>query len=132
MINQTENNFLDISKLLSGEIKEIPFDFMANAFPEEGEIAVSSLRFSGAAKDVSGFIRLIGTISGEFSAPCGRCLAPVKESFSIDIDLSVVNAPTESEEETVFAEGQKVDLDAIVNECVQLNLPLRLLCREDC
>ena len=37
MINQTVNNFLDISKLLSGEIKEIPFDFMANAFPEEEE-----------------------------------------------------------------------------------------------
>ncbi len=133
MINQTVNNFLDISKLLSGEKSEIPFDSEAFEFlGDEGGIAVSSLRFSGAAKDVSGFIRLIGTITGEFSAPCGRCLAPVKEEFSIEIDFSVVTSPTESEEETVLAEGQKIDLSLVVEECVQLNLPLRLLCRKDC
>ncbi len=132
MINQTVNNFLDISKILSGETKEIPFDFKALSIPEEEGIAVSSIHFSGAVKDVSGFIRLIGTISGVFSALCGRCLAPVKEDFSIEIDFSVVNAPTESEEETVFAEGQKIDLDAIVSENIRLNLPLRLLCHEDC
>ncbi len=132
MINQTVNNFLDISKILSGETKEILFDYEAPAISEEGEIAVSSIHFSGAVKDLSGFIRLIGTISGVFSAPCGRCLAPVKEDFSIEMDFSVVNAPTESEEETIFAEGQKIDIDAIVSENVRLNLPLRLLCHEDC
>lgn len=133
MINQTDNNFLDISKLLSGELESLPFDLEEIPFPETGEeIAVSSLRFSGQVKDVSGFIRLIGTITGVHSAPCGRCLAPVARAFSIEIDLSVVTATTESDEDVILAEGQKIDLGTFVTETVLLNLPLRLLCREDC
>lgn len=133
MINQTDNNFLDISKLLSGELESLPFDLGEIPFPNGNEeIAVSSLRFSGKATDISGFIRLIGTITGEHSAPCGRCLAPVTRAFSIEIDLSVVTSPTESDEDVILAEGQKIDLGTFVTETVLLNLPLRLLCREDC
>ncbi len=133
MINQTDNNFLDISKLLFGELKSLAFDLKDIPFPNgDKEIAVSSLRFSGEAKDISGFIRLIGTITGEYSAPCGRCLAPVARTFSTQIDLSVVTSPTESDEDIILAEGQKIDLGSFVTETVLLNLPLRLLCREDC
>ncbi len=133
MINQTDNNFLDISKLLSGELESLAFDLGEIPAPDGNEeIAVSSLRFSGQAKDISGFIRLIGTVSGEHSAPCARCLAPVTQPFSIEIDLSVVTAPTESDEDVILAEGQKIDLGTFASETVLLNLPLRLLCREDC
>ncbi len=133
MINQTDNNFLDISKLLSGELESLHFDFEDIPFPDgDEEIAVSSLRFSGEAKDISGFIRLIGIITGEHSAPCARCLAPVTRTFSIEINLSVVTTPTESDEDVLLAEGQKIDLGSFVTETVLLNLPLRLLCREDC
>ena len=133
MINQTDNNFLDISKLLSGELESLPFDLGEIPFPNgDEEIAVSSLRFSGKAADISGFIRLIGIITGEHSALCGRCLAPVARAFSIEIDLSVVTSPTESDEDVILAEGQKIDLGTFVTETVLLNLPLRLLCREDC
>ncbi|MBQ3075282.1 MAG: DUF177 domain-containing protein [Clostridia bacterium] len=133
MINQTDNNFLDISKLLSGELEKLSFDFKDIPFPNgDEEIAVSSLHFSGEAKDISGFIRLIGTVTGQYSAPCARCLAPVAREFSIDIDLSVVTAPTESDEDYILAEGQKIDLGSFATDTVLLNLPLRLLCREDC
>ena len=133
MINQTDNNFLDISKLLSGELAKIDFDFRDIPFPAgDEEIAVSSLRFSGEAKDISGFIRLIGTITGVHSAPCARCLAPVAREFSTPIDLSVVTSPTESDEDFILAEGQKIDLGSFATETVLLTLPLRLLCREDC
>jgi uncharacterized metal-binding protein YceD (DUF177 family) len=133
MINQTDNNFLDISKLLSGEQESLHFDFDQIPFPDgDEEISVSSLRFSGEAKDISGFIRLIGTVTGVHSAPCARCLAPVARDFSIEIDLSVVTAPTESDEDVILAEGQKIDLGTFVCETVFINLPLRLLCREDC
>ncbi len=133
MINQTENNFLDISKLLSGEIGELAFDLNEIEFPfEENEIAVSSLRFSGRAYDLSGFIRLSGTVSGEYSAPCARCLAPVKETFSIDVDFPVEKDSPESEEEVIVAEGQRIDLACVAQETVLTGLPFRLLCSEDC
>jgi uncharacterized protein len=100
-------------------------------FEEEG-IDVSSLRFFGRAFHLSGFFRLIGTVAGVYSAPCARCLAPVRETFSVEIDFPIETVPTESEEETVLAEGQKIDLTEISQETVSIHLPMRLLCREDC
>ena len=133
MINQTENNFLDLSKLFSGETREIAFDLDALSFPDwDQEIAVSSLRFSGAAKEILDSHRLIGTVSGVFSAPCGRCLAPVESAFSIEIDFSIVTSLDDTMEDVVLAEGQKIDLGAVAEETVLLHLPFRLLCREDC
>ncbi len=133
MINQTENQLLDISKLLSGEKSEISFELGPIPFSGGSDpISVSSLHFSGSVRDISGFLRLIGKVEGVFSAPCGRCLAPVNEKFSIELDLSVVTSPCESEEEIILAEGQKIDLGAIADETALIHLPLRLLCREDC
>ena len=133
MINQTDNNFLDISKLFSGEVREIAFDRGPFPFPQgDEEIAVSNLCFSGTTQELSGFYRLIGKVSGEFCAACGRCLAPVREEFAIEIDFPIVTTLSESEEEAVVAEGQKIDLKSIAEEAVYLNLPLRLLCCEDC
>ncbi len=133
MMIETENNFLDISKLLSGEIREIPFDLEWGEMPsEENGIRVSSLRFSGRAFDQSGFLRLYGTVSGVYRAPCARCLAPVQEPFSTELDLPVQTGQSDSKEDCILAEGQKIDLGVIFEETVLMNLPLRLLCREDC
>ena len=133
MMIETENNFLDISKLLSGEVKEISFDLELGSRPfEESGIDVSSLRFSGRAFDQSGFLRLYGTVSGEYSAPCARCLAPVREPFSTEIDFPITTDAEGTEEDCVLAEGQKIDLGVIFEETLYINLPLRLLCQEDC
>jgi len=133
MINQTENHFLDISKLLAGETDELVFDLEGLPFPfEENQITVSSLHFSGRVVDLSGFIRLSGTISGLYSAACGRCLAPVTQGFSLELDLPVENEEAESDEDVIIAEGKKIDLASLAQETVFTSLPMRLLCREDC
>ncbi len=130
---ETENKFLDISKLLSGEANEILFDLeWGDGSIEEDGIEVSSLHFSGKALDQSGFFRLYGTVSGVYRAPCARCLAPVEEPFSTEISFPITTDAEESEEDCILAEGQKIDLGVIFEETVLTNLPLRLLCREDC
>ncbi len=133
MMTQTENNFLEISKLLGGEVAEIGFAIELGALSEsENDIQVSSVRFSGRAWDLSGFVRLTGTVSAQLSAPCARCLAPVNEGFEVEVDLPVATSPVESEEETVIAEGEKIDLGLIATESILTAIPYRLLCREDC
>lgn len=132
-MNVTENNFLDVSKVLSGERSEITFEIKIEALePEENGICVSSVLFSGRAYDLSGFARLTGTVSAELSAPCARCLAPVNQAFSVEVDFPIATGPVESEEEVIVAEGEKIDLDALTQEILLVHLPWRLLCREDC
>lgn len=129
----SQTDFLDISKLLSGETEEIPFDLMReDPFPEENGIRILSLRFFGRVFNLSGFPRLSGTVTGVFFSPCARCLAPVREPFSLELDLPIETGSEETEEETIVAQGQKIDLDSLSQETVYTNLPLRLICKEDC
>ena len=138
MMNEMEPKFLDLAKLLSGEVREISFDVdmaLADLSYQENGITVSSLGFSGRVLDHSGFPRLTGTVSAKLSAPCARCLAPVEESFSASVDSPVSGSnalASESEEEVIVAQGQKIDLAEIAETVVLTGLPLRLLCREDC
>jgi uncharacterized protein len=133
MMIEVEPFQLDISKLLSGEVKEIPFDFEPEEMNvEENQMVISSLRFFGQAYDLSGFPRLSGTITGVIQAACARCLAPVEETFSVEVDLSIATGSEESQEESILAVGQKIDLGSYSRETVFTNLPFRILCKEDC
>lgn len=133
MTMETENNFLDISKLLSGETESISFDLGPfSDQSEENGILVSELRFFGEAKNLTDTIRLTGTVTGTLTAPCARCLTPVERAFSATVSYPVVTSEEESEEEVLLAEGQKVDLISLMQETVVTEMPLRLLCKEDC
>jgi len=133
MMKETETNFLEISKLISGEISEIAFDVApSTSEQEENGFHVLSLRFSGRAFDLSGFIKLTGNVSAKLSAPCARCLAPVREELCVEVNFAISTGPVESEEDTLVAESEKIDLDALAWETLWTNLPLRLLCKEDC
>ena len=132
-MNMTESKLLDITKLVSGEKAEIPFEFCPIAEDlQENDMSISSICFSGRAFDLSGFIRLTGRVTAVLSAPCARCLAPVREDFSVNVDFPIATEPVESEEETLVTESEKIDLQELALETIYTNLPLRLLCREDC
>jgi uncharacterized protein len=133
MMNVSETNCLDISKLFSGEVREIPFDIQAGlpSF-EENEISVSSLSFSGRAFDLSGTILLSGVVTAVMEASCARCLAPVRQDFLAEVEYSIVESENDSEEDTWIAEGETIDLAAMAEEIVLIRMPLRLLCKEDC
>lgn len=133
MTMETENKFLDISKLLSGETDRISFDL--GPFSEESEengILVSRLRFFGEAENLTDSIYLTGTVTGTLTAPCARCLVPVERELHCEVSYPVVTSEEESEEEVLLAEGQKVDLITLMQETVLMEMPTRLLCKEEC
>lgn len=133
-MNETENNLLDISKLISGEQKEIPYALKDVSFPEETDgIRIESIDFSGRAYDQSGFPRLGGFIRAKMNAPCARCLTSVTQMLELHLDYSIrTDEEDDPEEESIRAEGHKIDLFALMEEAIFTNLPLRLICREDC
>ncbi len=138
MMNEMNPKFLDLAKLFSGEVQEVSFcldSALSGLSYQENGITVSSLGFSGQVLDHSGFPRLTGTVSAKLSAPCARCLAPVEESFSVPVDFPVSSTlapPSDSEEEVIVAHGQKIDLAEVAETAILTELPMRLLCREDC
>ena len=129
---ENETNFLDVAKLLSGEAHEIVFDRIFEGPFEENGLSFSSIRFSGTVTQVSGFLSITAVASAELSAPCARCLAPVKRAFSAEADLPVMAPNDETGEDFVAIEEERIDLFQTAVSTLLPNLPFRLLCREDC
>jgi uncharacterized protein len=88
-------------------------------------------------------IRLRGEIKARISAPCDRCLNEVTIRVEIPFDLFYTPAEAANdqggerellERDLDFAvyENDQIDLDEMVLEQLELSLPSRVLCSEEC
>ncbi len=87
-------------------------------------------------------LRLHGSLSTRVEMPCARCLEPVETDLARDFDLLYrperVGAKageveiTGAEAEISFYSGEGLELADAMQEQILLELPLRVLCREDC
>jgi len=97
------------------------------------------------AKPVNLHIENVGDktllLSGEaeFSLiiPCSRCLEPVKYPFHLTLERELDMNLTEEErlanlDEQPYLQGYNLDVDQLVRDELLLNLPMKVLCDEDC
>lgn len=81
-----------------------------------------------------------GTAAVQLAGECGRCLATVDDTLTVDLqELFAYSESTTDEtaydmadEETARMEGDLLDLEPALRDAVVLALPLTPLCREDC
>ena len=103
---------------------------------------VGGISWSGRViRDLAGY-RLTARLSYEQTLTCTRCLQSLARSVADDIELAIQTSASEpmlgehelraSELKTQFLEGQELDTTAILMEQLQLNIPMKPLCREDC
>ena len=99
------------------------------------------LREHRGPKEIVPDIRTRAAWSGEFEAPCARCLDPVRHSLSGDFDLlfrplGIDAGPPERalippETEIGYYQEGGLVLEDVLREQVLLTLPVRTLCRPD-
>jgi uncharacterized protein len=86
---------------------------------------------------VSEGVLVTGSVTGELSGVCGRCLADFTEALEVDF-VELFAYPNSTTEETTDSdeiprlEGDHLDLEPVVRDAVVLSLPLTPLCRPDC
>lgn len=93
------------------------------------------------AREKSAF-RLEGKLTYGQTVGCSRCLAPIVQPMESRFEMILlVGEPepligevelSESDLGTIYLEDEEFDLEPILMEQLQLNIPMRLLCREDC
>ena len=86
--------------------------------------------------------RLEAAIGYEQTITCDRCLARVAQRVDSEIHLMVLqNVPQPVDEEielsaedleVAYVEGEELDADHLLREQLQLNVPMRFICRDDC
>ena len=69
--------------------------------------------------------------------PCSRCLEPVPVSLTFEVIGEADMGLTEEEriaalDEQSFIQGYELDTDELIRSELSLQIPLKVLCREDC
>ncbi len=69
--------------------------------------------------------------------PCSRCLEPVKIPFSLSLERVFDMNKTSEEraeelDEQPYLQGYNLDVDQLVRDELLPNLPMKVLCKEDC
>lgn len=131
------------------EVKEVRFD---ETFPP-GEIdfsgsevtQVAPLHVQGVAEllhNTGGEVRIKGRMTTAVEAACDRCLGPAR--FEIDAPFDLFYRPETDqpgEEEVAIDEGEAeigyykepgLILEEILDELIELHLPMQRVCKENC
>lgn len=88
-------------------------------------------------------VRVKGNLTATLEAACDRCLEPVALPVKREFDLfympeeshTVTSGETEllaRDLDVSFYEDERIDVDELVLEQLELSLPTRILCQEDC
>jgi uncharacterized protein len=88
-------------------------------------------------QSVSEGVLVTGTVSGDTTGQCARCLEPINGTVNVYLTelFAYPGSETEAttdEEEVYRITGDLIDLEQAVNDVVGLELPLVPLCSEDC
>lgn len=67
----------------------------------------------------------------ELIMPCDRCLAPVKVKLDFRLNEKFTNAGNLEQETEVFFDDL-INIDEVLKREIILNIPMKVLCREDC
>ena len=137
---------LDLRALLADECRSVPVLFelepktdTKNHFSGLNDIRFSSpVHVEGTITNTAGYIRMSLSLSVSYVAACARCLEDVSGSFSFDVERTVVT-PRMTEglsedriDELVVVEDGFLDVDELLLEVLELSLPFRFLCSDDC
>ena len=130
---------LDMRPMLRGETDRIEIDFsLAPQLPDDAK-PDGDARVVGEITDRAGYMRLSLCATLQYNAQCARCLEPVHDEFSVELERTVSTRENLSEkqleenvDEYAIIEDGKLDLGELVREELLLSFPMRFLCSPDC
>ncbi len=119
------------------ETQEIPSEYLDSGLQME----VGPVLCRGSLKYVSPGFLLEADLTYDRRMICTRCLEPIAQDQETHLELLVLTGEEESSEEVELEEddlhivrvmGESLDTEPLVFDQVQLQVPMKALCREDC
>ena len=128
-------NFLDASKALRYPGQEYPF---------EAEVSIEDMEFAGdpiSFRDVSVRGEMVGAgeevsvraeVNATLESRCVRCLEKVTMPLSAKIDAVFARKPDLDDPDLYCFEASTIELTDAVRDALIMELPMMILCKEDC
>lgn len=81
-----------------------------------------------------GKVLVQGEVKMTLSIPCDRCLKTVEVPLHIDFAEEVFSPEIQAEDqdEQEFMLGYELDVEALMNSEILVNMPVKVLCKSDC
>ena len=131
---------LDITRGIQKKGVDVPFD-LVDSWGEDrwngDTIAyVRPVVFSGTYMLADDTVLVRGTARARIQSPCARCLAPAFTEVSAEVDEAFRRdngeEPQDADDDQYTYSGHVLELDEAVRTALLLELPSRILCKEDC
>lgn len=95
--------------------------------PEGSEIGLS-IKLESVVEG----IWVSGTADVELTGECSRCLTPLDDAATLDLQELFYYPGRDAEEDASFVVDERIDLEPLVRDAVVLDLPFTPVCRDDC
>ena len=136
---------LDIRPLLAGD-RLLKFDYELPLEIDSRDAASflwgvsfpSPMKVEGEITNTAGYMRMSLTMSVDYQTECARCLKPVVGTFSLDLEKTVVTndmlgaGDEDDRDDYAIVENGFLDMDEPLLEQIEMEFPVRFLCKEDC
>lgn len=93
---------------------------------------VDPVNVKGLVCNRAGVVMLDCTVGFVLDTVCDRCLIPFEKNFSFDCEHILVRESNTDNDEYIITENDSLDLDELVIQDILLQLPSKMLCKEDC
>ena len=108
---------IDFSELAGGETP---------LFPE-------LVRLTGTIRNTAGVVYSDATLEADLHTVCDRCACEVVQHLSVPmVHTFVTEVENEETDDFIILPDMVLDVDALAGEDLVLDLPSKVLCREDC
>ncbi|MGW5853756.1 YceD family protein [Micrococcus sp. 2A] len=78
-------------------------------------------------------VLVTGTADADLVGECGRCLTPLREGITVDLqELFLTGASQDEAGDQPIVVHETVDLEPVFRDAVVITLPFQPLCRPDC
>lgn len=119
---------LDLKEILNSDGEIFNFNFAVlmqpiNYMGEQYKFA-DDVEFSGYAKNISGTVEVNALIKGTLIIPCARCTKDTEYDFLLPYNELFENFQSSSQ--------YGIMLEDVILEAVICDIPIRVLCKDDC
>lgn len=127
---------LDLKNVFNGVEPLIPFSMTLDlsGMEEWGDRPFKeAIAIEGKVQNRAGIVTVTYHADYHLSANCARCLEPVERQMHQEFFHTVVeHLNQEEDDDYIVCEDGILDMDQLAQDDILLELPIRLLCSEDC
>lgn len=93
----------------------------------------SPVKVKGIVKNNTGIVTLKANVELMYSASCDRCAEETEKTYNYDFSHNLIaSLSNEDNDDFLVVSDMRLDLDELIEEDVNLELPTKFLCSDEC